>query len=813
MKRLLIIMLMLCSCGYAQTPQDRLADISDAKAAIKTAIESKGVTVGTAPFSDYADKIALIRTAYDGQSVDAYLAIAMATGDIAYIVTDYIHRTIAFDSAPSTVNNVGITGLAMSQDGSMLVTKPRGTGSVLNSFKWDATDMRYEKTAAVSGSVPVQTYQVAMTRDGSKIAVGSTNAAASLGWNAGNNRYEIHTTPDTLPITGYGAALSDDGNRLVLTDNNAGATKKVLTYVWDSGDNRYEITTSPNAEPTGQPYRCAMSGNGDYLAVAHTGTGAPAKLTAYKWSTGNNRYELTGDNTATIGGTAVGVGMSADGSKIVVGNTASPYIVSMTWNAGNNRYEPDGAVSYNNITAPAGSCFDVDMSDDGSIVVASFLASTTAGIPYFVTFEWQSGDGLYKAISARRYGTPDGAFTAAATISGNGLFAASSHAENATPVYTYHIATDGANLAYKYTNPLADAATFSADINFFGFAASSGVLGQNKQIVSLWWRSEYIFDELTQTIMQYLGDDKTLEIPEQLEGLDVLVLGENSFRDKYLDTVTLPPTITSIGTRAFSNAIITWGDFNDGLASVTFPAGLVSIGDYAFSNNSLTELTLPSSVTTLGSGTFSYNNFTSITIPDTITSMRNSFQYCPQLTSVTMGSGLTAVPAYAFYLCASLTTVVVPEGYTAIGQKAFSATNIQSITLPSTITTIGDYAFHQCKLTSIVIPSGVTVINDSAFRSNSLVSITLPSGLLSIAAAAFASNSGLTSIVIPSSVTSIGSGAFESAQLTTITIGANVAINASEYTMGANQGFKTVYDNGGQLAGTYNYTGGTWVKE
>jgi len=30
--------------------------------------------------------------------------------------------------------------------------------------------------------------------------------------------------------------------------------------------------------------------------------------------------------------------------------------------------------------------------------------------------------------------------------------------------------------------------------------------------------------------------------------------------------------------------------------------------------------------------------------------------------------------------------------------------------------------------------------------------------------------------------------------------------------MGTNTGFKTVYDSGGKLAGTYNYIGGAWVK-
>jgi hypothetical protein len=61
-------------------------------------------------------------------------------------------------------------------------------------------------------------------------------------------------------------------------------------------------------------------------------------------------------------------------------------------------------------------------------------------------------------------------------------------------------------------------------------------------------------------------------------------------------------------------------------------------------------------------------------------------------------------------------------------------------------------------------------------------------------------------------VTSIGYFTFASNPLTSITIGADVDIDNDSATMGTNPGFKAVYDGGGKLAGTYNYTGGVWVK-
>ena len=146
-----------------------------------------------------------------------------------------------------------------------------------------------------------------------------------------------------------------------------------------------------------------------------------------------------------------------------------------------------------------------------------------------------------------------------------------------------------------------------------------------------------------------------------------------------------------------------------------------------------------------------------------------------------------------------------------IGIDAFLEKYLTSVIIPDSVVSIGACAFRINLLTSITIPDSVTSIDYRAFYNNQLTSITIPDSVTSIDYLVFAYNL-LTSITIPDSVTSIDYLAFYNNQLTSITIGSGVAIEESLDTMGTNLGFKTVYDDGGKIAGTYNYTGGVWVK-
>ncbi|MBE6958151.1 MAG: leucine-rich repeat domain-containing protein [Ruminococcaceae bacterium] len=217
--------------------------------------------------------------------------------------------------------------------------------------------------------------------------------------------------------------------------------------------------------------------------------------------------------------------------------------------------------------------------------------------------------------------------------------------------------------------------------------------------------------------------------------------------------------VTSIGYRAFY--------YCSRLTSITIPDSVTSIGSSAFEDCSLTSITIPNSVTSIGDGAFSdCSSLTGITIPDSVTSIGNrAFYYCTRLTSITIPDSVTSIGSSAFSDCTRLTSITIPASVTSIGSSAFSyCTSLTSITIPDGVTSIANYAFSDCtKLFRITIPDSVTSIGDGAFSDcTSLTSITIPASVTSIGSSAFYSCTSLTSITIPASVTSIGSYAFSS---------------------------------------------------
>lgn len=80
-----------------------------------------------------------------------------------------------------------------------------------------------------------------------------------------------------------------------------------------------------------------------------------------------------------------------------------------------------------------------------------------------------------------------------------------------------------------------------------------------------------------------------------------------------LSKVTLPDTLESIGTGAFS------GRF--GLKQIQLPDGLKTIGMNAFESTGLTEIIFPDSLTAIGDGAFMFSNLQKAVIPGSVTSI------------------------------------------------------------------------------------------------------------------------------------------------------------------------------------------------
>ena len=209
-----------------------------------------------------------------------------------------------------------------------------------------------------------------------------------------------------------------------------------------------------------------------------------------------------------------------------------------------------------------------------------------------------------------------------------------------------------------------------------------------------------------------------------LDDAGVLTIsGTGKMTNYSLYTIPWYSSRVSIKTIIINNGVTSIGAFNEcsSLTSVTIPASVSSIGDYAFQHcSSLSSINIPNSVTSIGKAAFSCcTNLTSINIPDGVTSISdNFFDYCSSLTSIVIPDSVTSIGDYAFQECTSLTSINVPDNVTSVGYYAFSGcTNLSSISIPNRVTSIRSYTFSGCSnLMNITIPDSVKSISGSAFQ-------------------------------------------------------------------------------------------------
>lgn len=102
----------------------------------------------------------------------------------------------------------------------------------------------------------------------------------------------------------------------------------------------------------------------------------------------------------------------------------------------------------------------------------------------------------------------------------------------------------------------------------------------------------------TVTIMNYIGNDKDVVIPSEIEGRKVVRIGDCAFLGcSSLTSITIPDSVTEIGYSAFACCT--------SLTSVNIPDSVSFIGYNAFYRcHNLTSVTISDSVTSIGGGVF-----------------------------------------------------------------------------------------------------------------------------------------------------------------------------------------------------------------
>lgn len=302
---------------------------------------------------------------------------------------------------------------------------------------------------------------------------------------------------------------------------------------------------------------------------------------------------------------------------------------------------------------------------------------------------------------------------------------------------------------------------------------------------------------------------------------DVTSIGFGAFNWRAITSITIPPSITYIGSYSFTRCdqlkevrisdLEAWCKIEfDGTNSQPLENGSWLI----LNNQPIEDLVVPKTITTIPSNSFkSYKHLKTLRFAGEIQSIENlAFAYCSNLVSVTLPQSVSSIGKNSFAGCTSLIKGAYPStldnpfpsscfafGYDSdnideingviyskdhtkilfvpalvnddfniresvceIGASSFFRCNIKEISLPNSVTIISDNAFENCiELQQIVIPSSVLKIGMEAFSGcENLQSIELSPSISNIEQGVFYNCKNLETIKIPSSISSIKENAF-----------------------------------------------------
>ena len=297
-------------------------------------------------------------------------------------------------------------------------------------------------------------------------------------------------------------------------------------------------------------------------------------------------------------------------------------------------------------------------------------------------------------------------------------------------------------------------------------------------------------EEMDKSIKILSGDKdaETIEIPEEIDGIKVEIIGSEAFADNTnVKSVVIPKNITKIEDSAFNGCT--------NLANVTFNEGLKELGTSVFSNTAIETITIPSSLEVVADNQFldgifentklttvnfakgtksvvgylfkGCNSITNIAFPETIESIGNyAFYKCNGFEEIDIPSNIATIGERAFSCCENLKTVKLNEGLKELGAGAFSDTAIETITIPSSLEKVvsnqySEGVFENTKLTTVNFAEGTKSVAGYLFKDCSLLeNINFPKGVETIGGYAFEDCTSLD-IEIPDTVESIGESAFQ----------------------------------------------------
>ena len=220
-------------------------------------------------------------------------------------------------------------------------------------------------------------------------------------------------------------------------------------------------------------------------------------------------------------------------------------------------------------------------------------------------------------------------------------------------------------IAQALKNTVIFSDDFPDDPRYFNYEVEKGMTTN-----TLWKRQEKnpVLDRFVGKglrITAYNGfETNRVIIPSKINGQPVISIGEKAFKNATISEVIFPKSIKVILDGAFSGC--------KNLKQIDLPEALEYLGSFCFAKSGITELDFPNSLKSIPS--FCCNG-------------------CSEMETISIGRQVKKIEYMAFSGCSKIRSVTLPESLSEIGSEAFSETSISTIIFPSGMSKVDKEVF------------------------------------------------------------------------------------------------------------------------
>lgn len=232
--------------------------------------------------------------------------------------------------------------------------------------------------------------------------------------------------------------------------------------------------------------------------------------------------------------------------------------------------------------------------------------------------------------------------------------------------------------------------------------------------------SDFVIDNYG-TIKAYLGNETNLVVPDKVNGVTPVSIGENCFRNSNIESIALPDTVIDLLSHSFYGC--------DKLSNINL-SNIKYIGKEALSGcSSLTQDVELSSVDYIDERGLADTYFNSIKLPECTKVGDSAFEGCAAREIVL--NKATSIGSNAYYNCTNLETIYIPQA-TSFG-GCLGCTNLKTVFAPMAkgivtdipsnttiyctwrmtgITFPQEYSDYKCTIVSPEYTAGLAVANN-----------------------------------------------------------------------------------------------------